>query len=168
MLTFQGQAVPVIVWNTVFKIYKVVEACAGCFFHMHMFGITMENIHHFIQSTAVAGNGVNETYQKFTWFPVLVNIVGCLWRQSDAETFVFGRSLYFPKAVTGIIGEFFHCVLHFFFRKLSTEKTVQRLQRIIKTGNSAHISDLYLLFLDHIQEIIFQFFKIHNVVLSGV
>ena len=128
----------------------------------------MENIHHFIQSTAVAGNGVNETYQKFTWFPVLVNIVGCLWRQSDAETFVFGRSLYFPKAVTGMIGKFFQRMLHFFFCKLCAEETVQRLQRIIKTGNSAHVSDLYLLFLDHIQKIIFQFFKIHNVVLSGV
>ena len=135
---------------------------------MHMVGISMKNVHHFIQSTAVTGNSTYKAYQKFTWFPVLVNIIGCLWRQSDAETFVFGRSFYFSKAVTGIIGEFFHCVLHFFFRKLSTEKTVQRLQRIIKTGNSAHISDLYLLFLDHIQEIIFQFFKIHNVVLSGV
>ena len=54
-------------------------------------------------------------------------------------------------------------MLHFFFRKLCAKKAVQRLQRIIKTGNSAHVSDLYLLFLDHVQEIIFQFFEIHYV-----
>ena len=69
MFTFQGQAVPVVVRDSVFEIYEIVEACAGCFFHMHMVGISMKNVHHFIQSTAVTGNSKNlNTSKSKGWF----------------------------------------------------------------------------------------------------
>ena len=91
MLTLQGQTIPVVIRNPVFEIYKIIKSGSGCFFHVYMVGISMKNVHHFIQSTAMTGNRAYKAYQKFTRLPVFVNVVRGLRRLGDAETPVFGR-----------------------------------------------------------------------------
>ena len=103
MLTLQGQTIPVVIWDPVFEIYKIIKSGSGCFFYVYMVGISVKNVHHFIQSTAMTGNCAYKAYQKFTWLSVFVNVVRGLRRQGDAETSVFGRSCYLSKTVTGII-----------------------------------------------------------------
>ena len=131
-------------------------------------GIRVEHLHHLIQSTAVVCYCIDEAHQEFTWFFVFMHIIRSLGRQCDTETFIFGRGFHFSETFLCISRKFFQCMYHFFFCKFCSEKSVQRLQRIIEACYTAHISDLNLLFLDHVQKIIFQFFEIHNVVLSGV
>ena len=76
MLTFQGQAVPIVVRDSVFEIYEIIKSGAGCFFHMHMVGISMKNVHHFIQLKG---------YQKYCLagvtlgYKLLVNVLDCAY-----------------------------------------------------------------------------------------
>lgn len=65
MLTLQGQTIPVVIRDPVFEIYEIIKSGSGCFFHVYMFGISMKNVHHFIQSTAMTCNRAYKAYQKF-------------------------------------------------------------------------------------------------------
>lgn len=42
MLTLQGQTIPVVIWDPVFEIYKIIKSGSGCFFYVYMVGISVK------------------------------------------------------------------------------------------------------------------------------
>ena len=42
MLTLQGQTIPVVIWDPVFEIYKIIKSGSGCFFYVYMVRISMK------------------------------------------------------------------------------------------------------------------------------
>ena len=103
MLTLQGQTIPVVIWDPVFKIYKIIKSGSGCFFHVYMVRISMKNVHHFIQSTAMTGNCAYKVYQKFTWLSVFVNVVRGWGGRVMQKRLFLEEAVTFPRQVTGII-----------------------------------------------------------------